>query len=292
MQGDSHRFYFGRFSLQVPTTGDDTWSSYKIAQSKVQLISKNGKKDIDNLVRGSIQHISKLHKSGYPAYDQNVSLEGGGAIVVSKSNKYNFDIYYLTSENTLYRQQVESVSLTGFEKSVQITRDINANIHFRKPTTPPPENTFAIDAGYLKIPLNKYPEQVSIGLPITTLPGIHIIFDTRIIGKPEPGLIARYEERISGGMTKLLQKVLSSSTLMRKRKVTITDLPFEELLVKTPAEGRVLYSFRLEYSGTPGKSLEPYTVIELSTLEKGKSFSNDEEALEFWDRLVDSIERI
>ena len=188
MNTQSNTFYFGRYSISAPTDGSGIWTSYKIIQKDLQFISKNGKRDINIKVDESIAEINTLHKAGYKAFDQKIPLDGGGIIVVSKSINYDFDIYYLTSSNTLYRQTVESISIDAFDKAVGLAKDLNSMIHYRHPNSNPPEGTFAIDAGYMTLPSDKYPEQVSIGLPISTIPGIHVIFDTQVIRKPEPGL--------------------------------------------------------------------------------------------------------
>ncbi|MDI3373051.1 T6SS immunity protein Tli4 family protein [Pseudomonas sp. V104_6] len=292
MNTQKNTFYFGRYSISAPTDGSGIWTSYKIIQKDLQFISKNGKRDINIKVDDSIAEINTLHKAGYKAFDQKIPLDGGGVIVVSKSTNYDFDIYYLTSNNTLYRQTVESISIDAFDKAVGLAKDLNSMIHSRYPNSNIPEGTFAIDAGYLTLPLDKYPEQVSIGLPISTIPGIHVIFDTQVIRKPEPGLIERYEQRTAGSVTPMLHKILTSSTLLRKTKRTIAGLKFEELLLKTSANDRNFYSFRLEYPGTPKSSREPYTVLEMSTLDEGDNFNNDEDALKFWDTLVDSMKPI
>ncbi|WP_313457553.1 T6SS immunity protein Tli4 family protein [Pseudomonas sp.] len=285
-------FYFGRYSISAPTDGSGIWTSYKIVQKDLELISKNGKRDINKKVDGSISEINKLHKAGYKEFDRKIPMDVGGVIVVSKLTNYDFDIYYLTSSNTLYRQTVESISTDAFDRAVGLAKDLNSMIHYRHPDSHPPEGTFAVDAGYLTLPSDKYPEQVSIGLPISTIPGIHVIFDTQVIRKPEPGLIERYEERTGGIVTPMLQKVLTSTKLLRKTKRTVAGLPFEELLQKTRANGRNFYSFRIEYPGTPKSSREPYTVLELSTLDEGETFNNDEDAIKFWDTLVNSIKRL
>ncbi|UTL83504.1 T6SS immunity protein Tli4 family protein [Pseudomonas putida] len=285
-------FYFGRYSISAPTDGSGLWTSYKIIQKDLQLISKNGKRDINVKVNESIAEIKTLHKSGYKGFDQKIPLDGGGVIVASKSTSYDFDIYYLTSSNTLYRQTVESIAINSFDKAVELAKDLNSLIHYRHPASNPPDGSFAVDAGYLTLPHDKYPEQVSIGLPISTVPGIHVIFDTQVIRKPEPGLIERYEQRTAGIVTPMLQKILTSSTLLRKTKRTVAGLNFDELLLKTRANDRNFYSFRLEYPGTPKSSMKPYTVIEMSTLDEGETFNNDEDAIKFWDTLVNSIKRI
>ncbi|MFK0310483.1 T6SS immunity protein Tli4 family protein [Pseudomonas sp. NPDC090233] len=286
------RFYFGRFTFEAPSISPEIWSAYKIGDKKIELITKNGKKEIENKITTTINEINKLHESGYPAYDQTVKLEGGGAVVVSKSTDYTFDIFYLTAKNTAYKQHVELIDFDSFDKAMSVVRQINSSIHVRPPASKPPTKTFALEAGYLDIPLDKFPEQVSIGLPITSKPGIHLTFDTQIIGVPEEGLITRYEKRSSGVIMPLLKSVLSRTTLLRKSKKSIAGLPFEELLLKSNADGKTLYSFRLEYPGTPESSLEPYTVLELSTVEGGPGFKNDEEALGFWDELLGTFDRI
>ncbi|WP_167635702.1 T6SS immunity protein Tli4 family protein, partial [Pseudomonas syringae] len=208
------------------------------------------------------------------------------------SNTYDIDIFYLTKKNTLYKQSVEAIPLQELDKAVALAKEISALITYRNPAERPPNGTFAIEAGYMNLPLNEFEEQVSIGLPVSSVPGINLTFDTQLIGEPEPGLITRYEQRTSGGVSTLLNSILSKSSVLRKSKKTVAGLPFEELLLKTSVDGRTLYSFRLEYPGTSESSMEPYTVIEMSTLDKGLGFQNDSDAMRFWDELVASLKRI
>ncbi|PBQ15153.1 hypothetical protein CCL09_19700 [Pseudomonas congelans] len=286
------QFYFGRYTFEVATDGLNTWSAYKLIGKEIKLIGKNGKKDLTTKVSNTIEEINKLHKVGYPGYDRTIELDGGGAIVVSKSNTYDIDIFYLTKKNTLYKQSVEAIPLQELDKAVALAKEINALITYRNPAERPPNGTFAIEAGYMNLPLNEFEEQVSIGLPVSSVPGINLTFDTQLIGEPEPGLIMRYEQRTSGGVSTLLNSILSKSSVLRKSKKTVAGLPFEELLLKTSVDGRTLYSFRLEYPGTSESSMEPYTVIEMSTLDKGLGFQNDSDAMRFWDELVSSLKRI
>lgn len=285
-------FYFGRYTLQVPTDGAGIWSAYKVVDKKIERVSDNGKQDLVTRLPAVISEINRLHKVGYDAYDQTVPLEGGGAIVVSRSTSYSFDIYYLTANNTLYRQVVEPISLKGLDSATTLARELNTLVHDRNPAQSPPSGTFAIEAGYMNLPVDTFEEQVLIGLPVSSMPGIHLTFDTQRIGQPEEGLIARYEQRSFGVMTPTLKNLLSGTCVLRKSKRTVAGLPFEELLLKTKVEGRPVYAFRLEYPGTPESSREPYTVLELSTLDKGAVFESDKEALRFWDELVESVKRI
>ncbi|RAS21584.1 MULTISPECIES: T6SS immunity protein Tli4 family protein [Pseudomonas] len=67
---------------------------------------------------------------------------------------------------------------------------------------------------------------------------------------------------------------------------------FDELLLKSRGSGKSVYAFSLEYPGTPGCSLEPYTLLELSTVDSGPGFKNDEQTLQFWDRLTSNLKRL
>ncbi|MFK0310481.1 hypothetical protein ACIQUF_04480 [Pseudomonas sp. NPDC090233] len=199
MPNEKKNFYFGRYSLAVASDGHDIWSSYEVVKKRIEFISKNGKRDLPKNTAKIIATINSKHEAGYDdAYDQTLPLDGGGAIVISKGYNYNFYIYYLTQNNTLYRQQVESIPFSAFDKAIARAKDLNTLVHYRNPADRPPNNTFAIEAGYMNLPIDKFDEKVSIGLPVSSRPGIHLTFDTQVIGKPEPGLLSRFEER-SGG---------------------------------------------------------------------------------------------
>lgn len=292
MPNEKKTFYFGRYSLAVPTDGGGTWSSYEVVKMKIEFISKNGKRDLPKNTAETIATITSKHNAGYDdAYDRTLPLDGGGAIVISKGYDYTFYIYYLTKENTLYRQKVEFIPLSAFDKAVARGKELNSLIHYRNPAERPPNNTFALEAGYMNLPIDKFDEKVSIGLPVSSTPGIHLTFDTQVIGKPEPGLLSRFEERSAGALP-LLKNLLTRSSVIRKGKRNVAGLSFEELLIKTRAEGKNVYAFRLEFPGTPELSLEPYTVLELSTVDGGPGFESDEQAVKFWDEVVESLQRI
>lgn len=292
MTTDKKTFYFGRYSLSVPTNGSDIWSSYEVVKKRIELISQNGRRDLPKSTAGIIATITRKHNAGHTdAYDHTLPLDGGGAIVVFKGHRYSFYIYYLTTNNTLYRQTVESVPVSAFDKAVARARELNSLIHHRNPSERPPSHAFALEVGYMDLPMNKFDEKVSIGLPISSVPGIHLTFDTQVIGKPEPGLLSRFKERSAGALP-LLKNFLASSSVIRKGARKVAGLNFEELLTKTTTEGRNVYAFRLEFPGTPELSLEPYTVLELSTVDGGPGFESDEQAVKFWDDVVESLQLI
>ena len=144
-----------------------------MAEERITLISHNGKRDLAAHTTELIATLNREHNAGYlDAYDQTVPLDNGGAIVISKARKYNFYIYYLTQGNTLYTQQVKSIPFSDFEEAVVIAKELNSKIHHRSSDAPPPAKTFALEAGYIDVPMDKFDERVTIGLPVSSMPGI------------------------------------------------------------------------------------------------------------------------
>jgi len=91
MQNEKKTFYFGRYSLVVPTDGNDIWSSYEVVKMRIEFISKNGKRDLPKNTAEIIAKITSKHNAGYDdAYDHTLPLDGGGAIVISKGYDYSF----------------------------------------------------------------------------------------------------------------------------------------------------------------------------------------------------------
>lgn len=103
-----------RLSILVGTrckclpTGQTSGQPNKVVGQNIEHISHDGKHDLETRLPNVISKINKLHKVGYAAYEQTLSLEGGGAVVVSRSTSYDFDVYYMTASNTLYWQVAAS----------------------------------------------------------------------------------------------------------------------------------------------------------------------------------------
>ncbi|WP_336333404.1 hypothetical protein [Pseudomonas putida] len=99
MPTEKNTFYFGRYSLAVPTDGNDIWSSYEVVKKRIEFISKNGRRDLPKSTAEIIATITRKHNAGYTdAYDHTLPLDGGGAIVISKGYDYSFYIFYLTEK--------------------------------------------------------------------------------------------------------------------------------------------------------------------------------------------------
>ncbi|WP_245178191.1 T6SS immunity protein Tli4 family protein [Cupriavidus sp. AcVe19-1a] len=107
--------------------------------------------------------------------------------------------------------------------------------------------------------------------------------------KVEPGL----RERAGGVLAGLLGAVAGVSQL-RNRARPVGPIEADEILVAGTQDGKRTYGFKWEAPGKTESLGEPNLNVSLRVSESAyltnkESFSSDEEALELWDAVVDSI---
>jgi len=105
----------------------------------------------------------------------------------------------------------------------------------------------------------------------------------------EPSL----RKRAGGLLTSLLGSIAGMHQL-RNRARPVGPIEADEILIAGTEKGKRLYAFKWEASGKAHSLEEPQLNAELDVIESvyktnNESFSSDEEALELWDRLIDSI---
>lgn len=281
--------YFGRFQLDLPT-GSEIVADYKLYNEKVELVSKNGKSDLSSFVDQTIEELKKGTAYGTSSrYEKTIPLSNGSVLILSKLDKlYTFHAYLLTSKNTLYRMLVKSISAKGIDGAINKTRLISESIFFRRPQDAPPQGAFALEAGYTTLGTTQSLEGIYMGAQISTHPGTFVSLLTQRIVEHDDTLIKRFENE-SGGLIPGMAELLSKTKTLRKRTRMIGDFKAEEVAVTTLIDGKRFYTFQVEYEGQIKSNIRPFIDLRLGTHEVGSDFKSDEEALAFWDKVVDSL---
>lgn len=281
--------YFGRFQLDLPT-GSEIVADYKLYNEKVELVSKNGKSDLSSIVDQKIEELKKGTAYGTSSrYEKTIPLSNGSLLILSKLDKlYTFHAYLLTSKNTLYRMLVKSISAKGIDGAINKTRLISESIFFRRPQDAPPQGAFALEAGYTTLGTTQSLEGIYMGAQISTHPGTFVSLLTQRIVEHDDTLIKRFENE-SGGLVPGMAELVNKTKTLRKRTRMIGDLKAEEVAVTTLIDGKRFYTFQIEYEGQIKSNIHPFIDLRLGTHEVGSDFKSDEEALEFWDNVVDSL---
>lgn len=281
--------YFGRFQLDLPV-GSEIVSDYKLYNEKVELVSKNGRSELDSMVEKKIEELKKGIAYGTSSiYEKTIPLSNGSVLVLSKLEKlYTFHAYLLTSNNTLYRMMVKSISAKGIDGAINKTRLISESIFFRRPQDAPPKGAFALEAGYTTLGTTQSLEGIYMGAQISIHPGTFVSLLTQRIVEHDDTLISRFETE-SGGLVPGMSKILSGTKTLRKRTRLVGGFKAEEIAVKTLVDGKRFYTFQIEYEGELKSNTHPFIDLRLGTHEVGSDFKSDEDALEFWDKVVDSL---
>lgn len=282
--------YLGRFKLELPTNSK-MLADYKIYNEDVELIEKNGKSQIKSTVERYIEDLKKGTAKGTSSeYQKTVSLGNGSILVVSRLKEfYTLNAYLLTTKNTLYRMKADAISAKGLDGAIHKIRMMSESIFFRAPQDAPPAGGFALESGYLQLNPEQALEGVYMGAQISTHPGTYVSLLTQQIAEHKDSLIERFNNNKEGDFAPGSAELMSQTKTLRKRERMIGTVKAEEVAVTAVVNGKRFYTFQVEYKGTVESNTKPFIDLELGTHETGSDFKSDEEALAFWDRVVDSL---
>ncbi|MCJ2369824.1 T6SS immunity protein Tli4 family protein [Pseudomonas sp. RGM 3321] len=285
---DTH--YFGRFKLELPANSK-VLTDYKIYNEDVELIEKNEKPQIKSAVENYINDLKKgIAKGTSSEYERTVPLSNGSILVVSKLKEfYTLNAYLLTTKNTLYRMGADAITVKGLDGAINKIRVMSESIFFRAPQDAPPAGGFALEAGYIQLDPEQALEGIYMGAQISTHPGTYISLLTQQIAEHEDSLIERFNDNKGDDFIPGGAELMSKTQTLRKRERMIGNLKVEEVAVTAIVNGKRFYTFQIEHKGTLESNTRPFIDLELGTRETGSDFKSDEEALAFWDKVVDSL---
>jgi hypothetical protein len=133
------------------------------------------------------------------------------------------------------------------------------------------------------------PESWSLSIRLAGKPDAWIEISAYALSAVEPGL----RERAGGLLTSLLGSFVGMHQL-RNRARPIGPIIADEILIAGNDKGKRLYAFKWEAPGKAYSLAEPQLNAEINVIDSAyktnqESFASDEEALELWDALVESI---
>ncbi|MFF5864590.1 T6SS immunity protein Tli4 family protein [Pseudomonas sp. NPDC012596] len=281
--------YFGRFSLSLPKDSEIS-ADYKIFGANIELISKNARSELPNIVNQQIDALKKGTAKGTAhRYQKTIPLDNESTLLLSHlTSLYTFNVYLITNKNTAYHMMVRNISEEGMPTAVERMRMLSDAIYFRHPDSAPPAEGFALEAGYTLLDKTRFYESVYMGAQIKEHSGTYISLLTKGIEEKENTLIQRFEAKQYDASVGDLMKA-GTITVLRKNKRTAREINGEEIALSANADGKKFYAFQFEHEGTIGSNTRPYIALELGTHEKGSDFASDEEALAFWDDVLNSL---
>lgn len=132
-------------------------------------------------------------------------------------------------------------------------------------------------------------ESWTLSIQLAGKPDVDFHMSAYVVGKPDVSLRER-----AGGIVAGMLGMAAGLSRLRNRERPIGPIWAEEILVAGTQNGKRGYGFKWEAPGKARSLAEPNLNIALEVGESAyktnaQSFANDDEALEIWDAVVDSI---
>jgi hypothetical protein len=240
--------------------------------------------------RERILRAAKHEKFGTMFVDR-VQHANGSLTLISwdwpkDDHAFLFDTYFRVGPHTL--QYSGAVSADRKSSALSVRNELSREWKMIEPSLIPDGIGFVVGDMILNDSMFNE-ESWSLRIKLAGKPDVSFGIAAYTKEKASPGL----RDRAGGLLTSLLGAVAGLSQL-RNRSRPVVPIQADEILVAGTQDGKRLYAFKWEAPGKAYSLAEPnlnvsLQVVESAYLTNRESFAGDEEALDVWDAVVDSI---
>ena len=225
---------------------------------------------------------------------ERVSHSSGGVTLISWPNSgaeeeyqpYIFDTYFRAG--TRFLSYSGEVSKSRKSTALATREEISPEWHQFSPEAIPEGVGYVVDDVIL-IDNDFNPESWRMVIQLVGKPDIFFELTSYAQGRVEPGLRER-----AGGIVAGLLGTIAGFSRLRDRARPVGPIQADEILLASTQDGKRGYGFKWEAPGKEYSLAEPNLNASLRVGESAyttnrESFASDEEALELWDAVIDSI---
>lgn len=277
---------FGRFLMDLPS---DTKiiENYISLGAKVKTFSSITLKEFQNKVSNRQKVLqNSMHNNGDSLFVDRDDISSHHITLTSWSSKtgkriYRYDEYqYLPESQTMFYFTSEGTATPeNRAKAAENQRKFSQLNHYRPSSEIPQKPGLCICEGFIEYnKMNK--EVMSVGFSFPNRPTVRMWIET---------FTTRYD-------TDVPPLPRSFGNILRKKRYKWNGKEATEFLYKFKDDGQWFYEFTLKVSSSGESLIHPYMTISLQAgdfnyenQERIKPFSNDKEALEFWDSIVKNV---
>ncbi len=285
-------FCFGRFLIDLPA-GTSVKAGYKFAGDEVVTIKGVSTNKFAAIVQARATELSeKQHRVDGAMLVSNTALDENATVLTSWAKPssrlaYLQDLYvHLPDHGVAYHIRGESRAAQQ-SQALDYLRSVRQSIRFRAvdeiPTTP----GFCIDMGLIaRSRLNE--EEMSIGLRPVIHPGAAVTLTSYVTANPDRELLAR-----TSSLPAEYQQIDARMVKLRRGDHNVGPIRGQEILGRAQQGATRGYAFLWESQGEARSLGAPFLSLEMTTDKRAPQeeppFQGDEDALAFWDRLLDRL---
>ncbi|WP_146204344.1 T6SS immunity protein Tli4 family protein [Massilia glaciei] len=294
---------FGRFVMTIPATATVVFGPAQ-AEYEINRYADAGGEVTQRLaehlaiVEGKREFLHEEDIAKFPLFGKVVDgILPGQKVAFGTSNRVGYTMYsFIPIGKDLFVQHSNNVPPNADE--ILIFNRVASNLRLRSEDEIPAEPGICINGGF--IPLDFEYEKVTIGVRLKEFPDVHFSIAALKNGDFLP-VEDRLELRLIGAEAAAAHDGLGAAyariKIFRRQARQVGAWKGFEFVAHKPAFGRdaEAHDFRFESLGASNDPLLPRLDVRLdSGVKKNKKASvkpsiTDEEAIELWDRLLDSI---
>jgi len=248
--------------------------------------------DYDDLLEDREQELRAAKHNKYGSlFVQRVPHANRGVTLVSWNRPggtimYRLDTYFRVGSHTMVYAGEVATELR--DSAVSVCDELSREWKEIAPGTLPGGKGFVAGRTML-VDTDFNPESWSLAIRLAGKPDVALRITAFARSVDRPGL----RERAGGILPSLLGSIVGMHQL-RNRARPIGPIVADEILIAGTENGKRLYTFKWEAPGKAYALDEPNINITMNVLDSAyktnqESFASDEEALELWDALVESI---
>lgn len=285
---------FGRYLVDLPSDAkvSTRFEIYSAELSRIKQIPESIPEVIDAREK---ELSSTKHEQGGNMLVRRVNHGSRSVDLLSWRRSYHkksywLETYFLADGKGPAYYYSGIVSLEKEKSALNFVDDLSKNLHALPPGKIPSGQGYCIDGAYLAGNEDRS-ESFMVDVLLPQYPGVRFELFASTQGEVDPPLL----ERLKGeGIASLLGRFAGIKTL-RKGEHAVGELPGEEFLTVASEKGQRLYTFTWETPGKASSVAYPQIAAHLNMLDaepkesSPPAFTSDQQALQVWDALINSI---
>jgi hypothetical protein len=207
----------------------------------------------------------------------------------TKNIHLNESFIYFPEKRTLFLHNAESTA-SAQTRSVELFKRVANSYEYREPDVISSKIGFCINSGLIVSSLLSN-EEVKAAFHFKQFPSVSVYLNSYVTGEPDKDLLDRL-----GGLPVSLAKAAAGMTSLRRGNRNLGTVKGQELLVRANEGGKRSYEFLWESQGRASSIEFPFLSLKLTTTAETLNgqiieapFKTDEEALQFWDAMLQTL---
>lgn len=287
---------FGRFLVDLPPQAK-IGETYKIWGDEIKRLYETPESLATMLNERERELKAQKHETEGSMFIHRTKHDSYSVSLLSWKRPYSKvlmwkDSFFVTNSQRQIFQYSGEVSPSKQQSALGFADTLARNIRSRSPNGIPTGPGYCIDGGF--IAGNDYrAESFTVDVKLPLHPGAFIeIFAST--GAEEDTLL----DRVDGFFQTAVAGPVAGLKTLRKAKRNVGPIQAEEYAVAGSGQGQRVYSFAWESQGKDDTLAEPNLGVKLDVLGQSvvtekepykPAFQSDEEALELWDAIIESI---